>query len=151
MKFLRITIIFLVWLSLSLIYNQQYIGVLSSLAASDSDKHGDEFQKQAPWLREKQQGGEPRGEPQPELYLRTPEKKEEKEDKYPYCYYPYCQEQYPLCYNPDTGRYEYCYPSDSSYFQNRFHSPKFRLWWQKERMCPPGYFFKPGLGCVRFR
>ncbi len=143
MKFLRITIIISVFFSLV---------IMPSFAASDdSEKLGDEFQKQAPWFREKQQSGESRGEPQPELYLKTPEEKKEKEDKYPYCYYPYCRGQYTLCYNPDTGRYEYCYPSDSYYFKLRFQSPKFRLWWEQERMCPQGYFFKPSSGCVRLR
>lgn len=146
MRVLKIKIIILVLISLFV-----STGILVFAASDDSEKLGDEFQKQAPWFREKQQSGESRGEPQPELYLKTPEEKKEKEDKYPYCYYPYCQEQYTLCYNSDTGRYEYCYPSDSYYFKLRFQSPKFRLWWEQERMCPPGYFFKPSSGCVRFR
>ncbi len=155
MSFIKIIFVLLALLVLSLIYPQNYFSVPLSLAASDdaekADKLGEEFQKQAPWFREKPQGDEGKGEPQPELYIHTPEGKEEKQDKYPYCRYPDCPEQYPLCYNPDLEVYEYCYPADSSDFRLRFHSPKFRLWWEHERVCPPGYFFTPGSGCSLIR
>ncbi len=152
MKFLKITFIFSVLIVLSMICSQQYIGVLSSFAASDNaekvDKLGEDFQKQSPWFRDKPESGESKGIPQPELYQRTPEgNKGEETQKYPYCRYPDCPGQYALCYNPDADLYEYCYPADSFDFRMRFHSPKFRLWWEQERVCPPRYFFKHGTGC----
>jgi len=145
MSFIKIIFPILALLVFSLIYPQTYFGISLSLAASDAeeaDKLGEEFQKEAPWFREKPESGESKGDPQPDLYQRSSE---------PYCRYPDCPEQYPLCYNPDLEVYEYCYPADTSDFRLRFHSPKLRLWWESERVCPPGYFFKPNSGCSLIR
>lgn len=158
MRFSKITFIVLLLVFFSIIYSdiysEQRMGVLLSFAASDNtekaDKLGEEFQKQSPWFREKPKSGESTGVPQPEQYLRcTEDKKEEETQSNPYCYYPYCEEQYPLRYDPDTKPYEYCYPVDSFSYKFRFRSPKFRLWWDQERACPPGYFFRPNFGCTR--
>jgi hypothetical protein len=134
-------------------YSELHIVALASAASDNTekaDKLGEEFQKQSPWFREKPESDESIVTPQPEHYLRIPEEKKEEETQgNPYCYYPYCEEQYPLCYDPDTGLYEYCYPADSFSFKFRFHSRKFRQWWDHERACPPGYFFKNNIGCAR--
>jgi len=126
--------------------------VMPAFAASDdtdkADKLGEDFQKQSPWFREKPKSDENTGTPQPEQYLRNPEgEKKEETQKYPYCRYPDCPEQYALCYNPDLDTYEYCYPADSDHFRLRFRSPKFRDWWERERACPAGYSFTPDGGC----
>ena len=152
MRLVRITFIVLLLVIFSIICSEQHIGVLLSLAESDNaektDKLGEDFQRQLPWFREKPESGESKGTPQPELYQRTPEgDKNGEKQKYPYCRYPDCPGQYTLCYNPDLDLYEYCYPADSFDFRMRFRSPKFRLWWEQERVCPPGYFFKSGTGC----
>jgi len=155
MRLVRITFIVLLLVIFSIICSEQHIGVLLSLAESDNaekaDKLSEDFQKQSPWFREKSESGESKGTPQPDLYLRTPEGQKEETQEYPYCRYPYCPEQSALCYNPDLDIYENCYPADSSHFKIRFRSPKFRLWWERERTCPPGYFFTPDGGCYHRR
>lgn len=105
---------------------------------------GEEFQSQAPWFRERTQSGGYYYMPQPEHYLAVPESQtSEKEPNG-------SQSQYPLCYNPYTREYEYCYPWDYNYFRVRFRSPEFRFWWVSERNCPSGYYFSAGYGCYRY-
>lgn len=104
-----------------------------------ADKLGEEFQRQMPWSKERAPAGEPLTRDVPQ----SPESQKPKDE-------PESQwKQYPLCYNPHTHRYEYCYPGDPDYFMLRFRSPKFRFWWDYGRSCPPGYYFAPGQGCFR--
>ena len=152
MKFIKTTLFVLFSVLVSILCSEEHMGISSAVASSDdvekSDKLGDDFQKQSPWFREKPKSGESTGTPQPEQYLRNPEgEKKEETQKYPYCRYPDCPGQYALCYNPDLDTYEYCYPANSDNFRMRFRSPKFRLWWERERRCPPGYSFAPDGGC----
>jgi hypothetical protein len=109
-----------------------------------ANKLGEEFQKQGPWSRKSPQDQDFYGIPQPEDYLATPESQLPKSES------DMSSVPYPLCYNPYTRVYEYCYSGDSSYFQSRFSSPEFRFWWKRGRTCPPGYYFVPKEGCYRY-
>jgi len=107
-----------------------------------ADRLGEEFQKQGPWSRQEPQDGLFYGIPQQGKYLTTPESELQDGSGS-------VLTQYPLCYSPYTGSYEYCYPRGSSYFKSRFRSPAFRSWWRRGRVCPPGYYFMPDEGCYR--
>ncbi len=107
-----------------------------------ADKLGEEFQREGPWSRQAPQGGF-YDVPQPRDYLATPGSQFPPDDAGS------DMTQYPLCYNPYAGYYEYCYPRESSYFRSRLRTPGFRSWWRRGRSCPPGYHFIPEEGCYR--
>ena len=127
-------------LSLSFLLPSHLYSETLSSDIEKADRLGDEFQQQMPWSKEKIPSGEPltRDLPQP------PESQKSKDESEPQW------RQYPLCYNPYTLRYEYCYRGDEDYFMIRFRSPAFRFWWEHGRVCPPGYYFKGGWGCYRY-
>jgi hypothetical protein len=108
-----------------------------------ADRLGEDFQQQGPWSRQEPLGGGFYGIPQPEEYQATPESQIPNDEPGSGI------TQYPLCYNPYSGSYEYCYPRESFYFRSRFSSPDFRIWWKRGRACPPGYYFVPKQGCYR--
>jgi len=117
----------------------------NAVSQGDAEKAGqlgEDFQKQTPWGKDAPDTGEFRGTPQPKEYRSSPEDEQPRDEGQKV-------REYPLCYNPYTGGYEYCYPSDSYYFRMRFRSPEFRFWWEHGRTCPPGYYFRPGWGCYR--
>jgi hypothetical protein len=109
-----------------------------------ADQLGDEFQRQMPWYARTPQSGAFFGIPQPKEYLSAPESEIPPESS------EYLSRQYPLCYDPYTGSYEYCKPRNSYYFRVKLRSPQFRFWWSKGRFCPYGYFFIPDRGCYRY-
>lgn len=109
----------------------------------EANRLGEEFQRLGPWTRKKPQGDGFYGIPQPQEYLATPQSQLPQDESGS------DSGQYPLCYNPYAGSYEYCYPRDSSYFRSRFSSPGFRSWWRQGGNCPSGHHFRQGEGCYR--
>lgn len=103
-----------------------------------ADRLGEEFQKQMPWSKEKPQSGEFYGTPQPKDYLSPPEKEETQSEP---------DAQYPYCYDPYTGYYEYCYRGYDPLYGDDYWRLRFR--WDHGKRCPPGFHFKPGWGCYR--
>lgn len=117
-------------------------GFVYSWAASNNvekaDRLGEEFQGQMPGAIEKPKKEPDLNTPQPQEYVA------------PSATTPSEQNQtWPVCYNPYTQTYERCYLPDSEDFRIRYRSPKFRIWWEKGRSCPAGYYFVPGSGCYR--
>jgi hypothetical protein len=110
-------------------------------AIQQADRLGEDFQQQGPWSRREPLGDGFYGVPQPKEY------QTDFGGHLPQDESGFDTSQYPLCYNPYTSVYEYCYPRESPYFLSRFRSPAFRLWWRKGRICPPGYYFVPDKGC----
>ncbi|MCL5023432.1 MAG: hypothetical protein M1497_08730 [Nitrospirae bacterium] len=108
-----------------------------------ADRLGEEFQRQMPYSKERPETGETPGQTQPGDYTAPSEREGTLAPAQPGGY------DEPLCYDPYTGTYEYCYPEDSDYFRSRFQSPGFPFWWERGRSCPPGYHFEPGRGCYR--
>jgi hypothetical protein len=132
---------------MGILSSPSYAGAGEPLAGDKNiekaDRLGEKFQRQGPWSRKEPQDGLFYGIPQPGEYLATPESQLPKDDS------GVGITQYPLCYNPYTGSYEYCYPRGSSNFRARFRSADFRSWWRRGGACPPGYYFMPGEGCYR--
>jgi hypothetical protein len=123
---------------------QTEAGETSSSPSVDTEKAeqlGEEFQNQMPGARSSSRSSDSTVIPQPDAYS-SPEEKKEPD---------YNQMQYPLCYNPATGFYEYCYAHDSDHFRLRFRSSDFKFWWEKGRKCPSGFHFKSGQGCFKDR
>lgn len=149
---IRLSAMKLPWLILflfgiALIFSRSYseAGALS-LRDSDiekADRLGEGFQKQGPWSRQESRGNGFSVIPQPEEYRTASDSQAQKDES------EYGMNQYPLCYNPYAGLYEYCYPRESSLYRSRFRSSEFRSWWRKGRICPPGYYFVPDEGCYR--
>lgn len=108
-----------------------------------ADRLGEDFQNQGPWSRQRSPDDNFYAIPQPREYQATPGSQiPEVEPKYDIT-------QYPLCYNPYAGAYEYCYRGGSSFYRSGFRSPSFGLKWRRGRSCPPGYYFVPEKGCYR--
>ena len=131
-------------LSLSFLLPSHLYSETLSSDIEKADRLGDEFQQQMPWSKEKIPSGEPltRDLPQP------PESQRSKDESEPQW------RQYPLCYNPYTLRYEYCYLSHDNlnyydYYKYRTHRPGFYLYWGHGGKCPPGYYFSPERGCYQ--
>ncbi len=107
-----------------------------------ADELGEDFQRQMPYSKDKTQSSETPVQAQPREYTAPAGGEQPSATGIQ-------GNEYPLCYNPLSGVYEYCDPGDSEYFRQRFQSPDFRYWWERGRACPPGYYFRQGWGCYR--
>ncbi len=117
-------------------------GIASGSDYQEIERLVDEFQSQVPWFRTPGIRDSSReGQPQPPSYL-SEDQEEASQAELSYS-------GPSICFDPFARRYYYCFPDDPVIYEPFPYPHHYYFGWNPLMNCPPGYFWRPGKGCLR--